>query len=289
MFVIQFIADFIICLPGLNIKILKEALKCVYFLWRSRSLSSCLLNAFTLLWACPSPPITLSPSTPLGQIWPIVLVIKCHLNYKKYIKLHQRAVLVSIENINCPFACGKGNTSEQFLESHSKIAGKKPEIYFPWETLQIAERSVPQWPTPQDFYSHMKKIILRYVPRSPELCFGLFCIILLMFCEEYYSEEFLKPFLLTGFCQSWCQSVQDVRMCWLSRDFEMFIVPFLKHIYMKNFTLVWTGFVRFLFSFPWQRLKASWNRNSGQFSWFKRNKWQLAESSQLMEMWTEKR
>lgn len=127
------------------------------------------------------------------------------------------------------------------------------------------------------------------MPCSPQLCFGLFHIDLLRFCEEYYSEGFLKTSLLTGSCQRWCQSEQDVQMWWQSRDFEMFPVPFLKHAYIKNFLLAWTGFVLFLFSFSERRLKVSWNRNCGQFSWFKINKWQLAESWELMEIWIEKR
>lgn len=155
--------------------------------------------------------------------------------------------------------------------------------------LKTAERSVPQWPTPQDLYNHMQKMTVRYIPCSPQLCFGSFHIVLLKFCEEYCSEGFLKTSLLTGSCQRWCRSVQDGQMWWQSRDFEMFIVPVLKHTYIKNFLLVWTGFVLFLFSFPEERLKVSWNRNCGQFSWFKTNKWQLEESRELMEMWIEKR
>lgn len=138
--------------------------------------------------------------------------------------------------------------------------------------FQISEKSAPQRLTPEDFYSHTKKniYILRYVPCSPELWFGLFCIILLKFCREYYSAGFLKPFPLTGFCQGWCQSIQNVQICWHSRCFEIFIVLFLIYmyiyIYIKNFTLVGTEFVLFLFSFPWQRLKVSWNGNCGLFS-----------------------
>lgn len=53
----------------------------------------------------------------------------------------------------------------------------------------------------QRISSHMKK---KY---TGDMCpvhwnpFGLFCTILLKFCEDYYSEGFLKPFLLIGFCQ----------------------------------------------------------------------------------------
>lgn len=67
--------------------------------------------------------------------------------------------------------------------------------------LKTAERSVPQWPTAQDLYNLMQKMTVRYMPCSPQRCFGLFHIVLLKFCEEYYSEGFLKTSLLTGSCQ----------------------------------------------------------------------------------------